>query len=148
MPTLRQKEEERAVEEGSTMTGVSDRSDEAAQRRVQDLEEDVRHGKEVVEECLQALKTLHDDLMQLKSEKRKGIEKFQKYRHEAVATQRANVHEKERFKDLQDKVKEVTAERDGYFEETKKLVKENHDLEVEIAAREAQLANERNGRRR
>lgn len=112
-------------------TALSDRSgSEALERRAAELEQEVVHGKEVVEECLQALKTLHDDLMKMKAEKKKGIEKFQQYRHQAVALQRGNVAEKERFKECQARVKEVTSERDNYFEQVKKLVKENQDLEA------------------
>merc|ERR1712216_925830 len=101
-------------------------------------EQDVAHGKEVVEECLQALKTLHDVLMKMKADKRRGIEKFQQYRHQAVALQRGNVAEKERFKECQARVKEVTSERDNYFEQVKKLVKENQELEVQVAQVESQ----------
>jgi hypothetical protein len=128
VPTIRNKEDH-YHEDGSTT--LSDRSGtEALDRRAQELDQEVGHGKEVVEECLQALKHLHDDLMKMKADKRRGIEKFQQYRHQAVALQRGNVAEKERFKECQARVKEVTSERDNFFEQVKKLVKENHDLEV------------------
>merc|ERR1711959_619064 len=89
-------------------------------------------------ECLQALKTLHDDLMKMKVDKRRGVEKFQQYRHQAVALQRGNVAEKERFKECQARVKEVTSERDNYFERVKKLVNENRELEVLVEQAYAQ----------
>lgn len=136
---IRHAKDEPAAEDDST--AVSDRSgSEALDRRAQELEQDVGHGKEVVEECLGALKTLHDDLMKMKADKRKGVEKFQQYRHQAVALQRGNVAEKERFKECQARVKEVTSERDNYFEQVKKLVKENHELEAQ-----AELMNGRGG---
>jgi len=118
------------MEDGSTQ--VSDRSggNEELEARANALEQEVAHGKEVVEECLQALKTLHEDVMKMKADKRKGIEKFQHYRHQAVALQRENIAEKERFKASQTLVKEVTSGRDNYYEKVKELVKENHDLEV------------------
>lgn len=130
VPTLiRHAKDDHTQEDDST--AVSERSGtEALERRSEQLESEVGHGKEVVEECLQALKTLHDDLMKMKADKRRGVEKFQQYRHQAVALQRGNVGEKERFKECQARVKEVTSERDNYFEQVKKLVKENHDLEV------------------
>lgn len=118
------------MEDGSTQ--VSDRSggNEELEARAASLEQEVAHGKEVVEECLQALKTLHEDVMKMKADKRKGVEKFQHYRHQAVALQRENVAEKERFKQSQTLVKQVTSDRDNYYEKVKQLVKENHDLEI------------------
>lgn len=117
------------MEDGSTQVSDSGGADEL-EARAAGLEQEVTHGKEVVEECLQALKTLHDDVMKMKADKRKGVEKFQHYRHQAVALQRENVAEKERFKQSQALVKEVTSDRDNYYEKVKQLVKENHDLEI------------------
>jgi len=78
VPTLARHSKD--IEDDST--GVSENAGlEALELRQQDLEAEVGHGKQVVEECLQALKSLHDDLMKMKADKRRGIEKFQQYRH-------------------------------------------------------------------
>lgn len=103
------------------------------ERRYKELEQELQVGKETVSLGIQTLNELNARLENIRNTKRRGIEKFQEKRREAVLLSRENRERRTRWQEGQTRLKTVTQKRDEYFERVKTLVEENRDLERKLA---------------
>jgi len=115
-------------------TTVSAGSGLESERKLQELEQELQVGKDTVSLGIQTLNELHARLEIIRNTKKRGVEKFQEKRREAVLLSRENRERRARWQEGQARLKGLTVERDEYFERVKTLVEENRELEMKLSA--------------
>jgi len=122
--------------EGSSTT-ISDRSTscEVLERRIQNLEQELRVGRETTQEAVQAVSELQGRFQSVREEKKRGIERFQLLRQRAVSLNKDNREQCERLRASQLELKTLAHERDKLMERVRALADDNHELESQLELR-------------
>eukprot|EP00746_Dinoflagellata_sp_MGD_P145113 gnl/MRDRNA2_/MRDRNA2_77764_c0_seq1.p1 gnl/MRDRNA2_/MRDRNA2_77764_c0~~gnl/MRDRNA2_/MRDRNA2_77764_c0_seq1.p1 ORF type:complete len:1096 (+),score=233.83 gnl/MRDRNA2_/MRDRNA2_77764_c0_seq1:65-3352(+) len=104
----------------------------ALERRIQELEGDLRAGRQTVSEALMAVSELEWRLHQTHEARRQVKGKFELLKKKMVVLHKENKRLQESISEMEQKIEAVSGSKNEYFELVRKMVDENQELKLKI----------------